>query len=177
MTPEDLTLTLGDLANGMPGLSTRVGAAMAEAAAVCLDDCGHGVPVRLTVDGAVHRVYDLIWWAVGDQIKRTWADEPEATELGACGIAILVVRSTRGYEVVERSRKGTGFDYWLGDRTDMPFRRKSRLEVSGIRRGDIRRVEGRIQQKIRQISAYANPLPGIVVVVEFSAPLARMMDQ
>ena len=178
MTGDLVGLNLGDLARGgMSGLSVRVGGAMAEAAAVCLDDCGHGTPARLTVDGNERRVYDLVWRLADDQSRRTWADEQEATEQGACGIAILVVRSIRGHEVLERSRKGTGFDYWLGKPNDMPFAAKSRLEVSGIRRGDTRSVAARVQQKIRQISVSSGRLPGIVVVVEFSTPLARMVDQ
>ena len=93
-------LNLEDLARGgMSGLSVRMGGAMAEAAAVCLDDCGHGTPARLTVDGNERRVYDLVWRLADDQSRRTWADEQEATEQGACGIAILVVRSIRGHEV------------------------------------------------------------------------------
>lgn len=92
MTGDPVGLNLEDLARGMSGLSVRVGGAMAEAAAVCLDDCGHGTPARLTVDGTEHRVYDLKWPLADDQTRRTWADEQEATEQGACGIAILVVR-------------------------------------------------------------------------------------
>src|ERR1035438_522994 len=34
--------------------------------------------------------------------------------------------------VVLRSRKGTGFDYWLGKGGDAAFAAKARLEVSGI---------------------------------------------
>ena len=73
----------------MPGLSPQMGAAMAEAAAVCLDDCGHPRPVRITVDGDASGVFDLRWRAVDDRDRRTWADEGVATEYGACAIAIL----------------------------------------------------------------------------------------
>ena len=161
----------------MDGLSSRLGAAMAEAASACLDDCGHGMPARLAVDGEEEGEFDLAWWAVDDQIRRTWADEPFASEQGAYGIAILVVREIRGLSVLERSRKGTGFDYWMGEATDLLFTDKVRLEISGIRRGADHIVAARVKQKARQISASSGRLRGIVVVVEFSTPLARMVDQ
>ena len=53
----------------------------------------------------------------------------------AVGVAILLAKSELGYSVMERSRKGTGFDYWIGDETELPFDRKARLEISGIRKG------------------------------------------
>lgn len=150
---------------------------MAEAAAVCLDDCGHHTPVPLTVDGDESRIYDLEWAPIGDQARRAWADEQRTTEEGAYGIAILVVSTIRGHAALGRSMRGTGFDYWLGESTSVPFARKARLEVSGIRRGSNSTVSARIKQKSRQVSASSWGLPGIVVVVEFGTPLAMVVDQ
>ena len=59
----------------------------------------------------------------------------------------------------------------------MPFTEKARLEVSGIRTGSNSTVSARVEQKLRQISVSSGNLPGIVVVVEFGTPLARMADQ
>lgn len=115
-------LDLEELARGMPGLSPRMGAAMAEAAAVCLDDCGHHTPVPLTVDGDESRLYDLEWAPIGDQARRAWADEQRATEEGAYGIAILVVSNIRGHAALGRSMRGSGFDYWMGDSIGIPFK-------------------------------------------------------
>jgi hypothetical protein len=50
--------------------------------------------------------------------------------------AILLMRALTGYTVIERSRKGTGFDWWLGTEDNL-FQGKVRLEVSGILRGTI----------------------------------------
>ena len=150
---------------------------MAEAAAVCLDDCGHPTPVQLIVDGDESRSYDLKWSPADDRSRRTWADEEFATEQGAYAIAILVVRDIRGHTVLARSRKGTGFDYWMGKAGSMPFTAKVRLEVSGIRRGISSTISARVNQKIRQISVSSGQLPGIVVVVESGTPLARMVDR
>lgn len=150
---------------------------MAEAAGVCLDDCGHLTPVCLSVDGDVNGEYDLAWASVSDQHRRTWADDQFATEQGAYGVAILVIREARGHTVLERSRKGPGFDYWVGKADGSLFSRKARLEVSGIRRGDPGQVTARVTQKTHQISTSAGALPGMVVVVEFSRPLARLVDR
>jgi hypothetical protein len=53
--------------------------------------------------------------------------------------------------VVERSRRGTGFDYWLGkkgDNNQLPFQNAVRLEVSGIRKGDDGKIKARAKQKL-----------------------------
>ena len=49
---------------------------------------------------------------VTNQTFRTWADLQEATEYGATAISVLLAKKELGYEVVERSVKGTGI--WLG---------------------------------------------------------------
>ena len=177
MKSASASLNVQDLVVGMPGLTSSLGKVMVEAASVCLDDCGHGVPVRLIVDGDDNRVYDLEWTQVNGQARRAWADAEVATEYGACGIAILVVREIRGHSVLERARRGTGFDYWMGAPNLMPFAGKTRLEVSGIRRGDQRSISARVNRKKQQMSRSGTRLPGIVVVVEFSTPLARVLDQ
>jgi hypothetical protein len=170
-------LDLDELGHGMPGLSPRAGAALAEAASVCLDDAGHPIPVALLVDGDHSESLDLTWSAVSDQHRRTWADEQYTTEQGAYGVAILVVRLARGHTVLERSRKGTGFDYWMGEDDGTLFASKARLEVSGIRRGDPGQVSARAKQKTEQIGVSSGLLPGIVLVVEFGKPLARLLDR
>jgi hypothetical protein len=99
----------------------------------------------------------------------------EATELGACGVAILVVKEATAKVVVERSKKGTGFDYWLGDTSDdngLPFAGASRLEVSGILTGTKSQIQSRIKQKKGQLAPSDHLAPGFVAVVEFGTPIA-----
>lgn len=51
--------------------------------------------------------------------------------------------------VVERSKKGPGFDYWLGQSDDDDlFANKARLEVSGILAGNDSDIKGRTMQKV-----------------------------
>jgi hypothetical protein len=82
----------------------------------------------------------------------TWADLQEATEYGAYGVAIIVALPLTDMPRVERSAKGPGVDYWVGDGKDERgiFQRAARLEVSGILKGDEAKIAARLKQKLTQ---------------------------
>lgn len=170
-------LNLNDLGDGsIPGITGTVGAAMAEAAGVCLESQGHTPGARLSVTGGNRRSYSLQWPSSNAQSRRTWNDPEAATETGASGIAALLIIRETGYVPIERSMKRTGIDYWLGDAdnsTDLEY--KARLEVSGIRRGDSRTVRARVQRKLAQTDlSDPSGLPAYVIVVEFGSPRAEV---
>ena len=170
-------LDLDRLSNDFgPGLSSAGGAYIAEAAAVCLDSRGHASGIQLPTQGHFQRAYLLRFGPVTDQERRTHADLEVATENGAYALSILIIESCTGLSVVERSRKGTGFDYWLGhgNGSDMPFVDKARLEVSGIREGGPQDIDRRVSAKLRQVSPSDGRLSAYIVVVEFSAPVAKV---
>jgi hypothetical protein len=169
-------IDLNSLADGkMPALTSACGRSLAEAAAVCLEDRDHKSGVSLQLTGIQKQKRDLNWSAVTDQQRRCYNDLQEATEKGAYGIAILVVKELTGLVVVERSKKGPGFDYWLGQSDDDDlFSNKARLEVSGILAGDDSDIKGRTKQKLEQIKPSAKLAPGYVAIVEFSKPTAHM---
>jgi len=49
-----------------------------------------------------------------DTILRTYADMQYTTEHGAVCLALMLTITYTPYTIIERSRKGTGFDYfWL----------------------------------------------------------------
>jgi hypothetical protein len=107
-------------------------------------------------------------------MRRYWNDLEEATEQGATGLALLLLRSLCGYTVVERSRKGTGFDWWLGTDDDL-FQAKARLEVSGLLRGSNRRFNSRMTARKKQTRRSARSrLVAYVVVTEFGTPRSRV---
>ena len=172
-------LDLTDLdSERIPGVSRRVGASLAEAAGVCLQSQGHAPGVHLIVRGYSSNRYSLHWPSITEQSLRAWGDPESATEHGAAGVAILLIEKETGYEVIERSRKGTGIDYWLGDGADESFQPKGRLEVSGIRRGDDRSIRARVQQKLRQTDRSDDSmLPAYVIVVEFGRPVAEVQGK
>ena len=81
--------------------------------------------------------------------------------------------------VIERSRKGTRFDYLLGTK-DSPgpyLQKKACLEVSGIRQGTDANIDSRVKEKLNQIRRSDIMLPGYVVVVEFGAPKAKVIEK
>lgn len=132
MTPQ---ITLETLKFGLPALTPAFGEMLAEAASVCLEAQTQRIVCSLFIrqDDNAEISFLLRRLQVTDAMRRAYRDEQEATEFGACGIALLVVREITGYTVVERSVRGTGFDYWLGaeNTTDLiesdaePFERKA----------------------------------------------------
>jgi hypothetical protein len=134
----------------------------------------------MRVDGAHDARFALEWDAATSQMQCCYADPDEATEFGACGIAALLVQKLADLTIVARSRRGTGFDYWLGHRDDeLLFQGKARLEVSGIRKGTDAGVAAREQQKLKQVERYqpASPTPAVIVIVEFGAPRSRVANK
>jgi hypothetical protein len=178
---EPIVLHLASLSEGIPALTAALGGTLAEAAAVCIANQGHSESCALQIRWeAKQNVFSLYRLLVTEAIRRAYRDLQEATELGACGIAILIVRELTGHTVVERSVKGTGFDYWLGEANSSdselePLERKARLEISGILQGSVEMVEARVREKIRQARRSAGEYPAYIVVVEFGMPKARMV--
>ena len=168
-------LDLNDLGNGfLPAISPNRGLAMAEAGGVCLESQGHLVGVQLQIKGRVKEIYQLAWPPITEQIRKTWNDLEEATEHGAMGVAVLLAKKAMGYAALVRSRKGTGFDYWIGDESTIPFQYKARLEISGILNGNDNDVKRRIRQKLEQTTRSDGSLPAYAIVVEFGKPLAEV---
>jgi hypothetical protein len=176
--PQELVLT--KLGEGLPAITPSFGAALAEACAVCLEDQGHLQGVKLTVNGDFRTTFRLYWQPVTQQMLRCWNDEEFTTEQAAYGIAFMLIRQLTEFTVIERSRKGTGFDYWLGSEDEageLPFQNKVRLEVSGIRKADDSRVRARIKQKIEQTNPSDGTFPAYIIIVEFSRPLSFIVEK
>jgi hypothetical protein len=140
-----------------------------------LEDRDHKSGVSLQLTGVKKQERVLNWPAVTDQQRRCYNDVQEATERGAYGVAILVVKEVTGLLVVERSKKGPGFDYWLGESDDDDlFANKARLEVSGILSGSDSDIRSRTKQKKEQIEPSAKLATGYVAIIEFSKPTAHL---
>ena len=146
---------------------------MAHAGGVCLESQGHSRGIRLRITGYRENYYYLDWPDVTEQTLRCFKDVDEATELGAVGVGVLLAKQEIGFSVLARSRRGTGFDYWMGEETGLPFEDKARLEISGIRNGNDRVVNARVQQKLKQVERSGQSPPAYVIVVEFGTPIAK----
>jgi hypothetical protein len=176
MADNSKVLKLDRLREGMPSIPPEFGACLAQAASVCLEEQGHSIGVEFKVTGDFEENYKLHWEEPTDQIRRCWNDHEVATEHGAYGMAFLLVRKLTEFTVIERSRKGTGFDYWLGTEEQL-FKNKARLEVSGIRRGDERAIKARVKKKINQTKPSDGSLPAFIIIVEFSKPVSAMVKK
>ena len=167
------TIQLTEIKQGTPGITPVEGANLYENCIVALHNSGHTVPVTLHVSGLNACDYSLLWEdTFNDQLRRTYADEQSVTERAAVAVSIMVALRQTDYTVIERSRKGTGFDYMLGDGQDPLFTPKARLEVSGImHEADGNTAEKRFRQKAEQTSKSDDTrLPAYVSIVEFSTP-------
>jgi hypothetical protein len=170
-------LALSDLERGMYGITPEYGACIAQAASICLEDQKHKSGVKLNVDGEYDGKFDLIWNIVNEQMRRCWADIGFAVEQGAYGVAALLVPTLTGFEL-ERSIRGTGFDFWLGSKKDLLFQKKARLEVSGILKGSESEIKARVKQKkIQTRRSDRTLLPAYITIVEFSQPLSRVVKR
>lgn len=166
------TLGLSDLARGFPHIPAACGEALAQAAVICLEAMGHEPGVSLQAKSEFKKQAVIEWQLqLTDAMRSFWNDQEEATEIGANGIAILFMRVLAELTVLERARKGGGFDWWLG-KDDNLFQEKARLEVSGILKGDRRKVGSRLAAKKKQTKqSDATGFAAYVVIVEFGTPL------
>ena len=173
-------INLCELRQGLPSITPSFGAALSEACAICLSDQGHQSGTILTVQGDFSSTLALLYPDVTDQMRRCWNDQEYATEQAAYGVALLLIQQLTDLTVVERSRRGTGFDYWLGtvsQSDEQPFRKTARLEVSGIRQGSYQQVRTRVKLKLEQVKPTDNLAPAYVAVIEFSQPLAQVVKR
>lgn len=168
-------LSLKQLSDGFPALTPVAGAHLAEAASVALGVHTHKNPVNVEIRGIFSAQIGLDFFPTDEQMRRTYGDSEENTEDGACGIALLLLMHLTKHTVVHRSRKGTGIDYFLGDKDDFLFQNTARLEVSGIGDGTEQEIKRRmtIKKKQSEQSDYLT-IPAYIVIVEFSRPIAEV---
>ena len=174
-------IVLTKLTEVLPAFMPEFRAVLAQAGAVCFEDQNHPRGVELNVDGTFQAKYKVFWQDVTDQMRRTFNDPDLATEWGACGVALLLMLDLTEYTVINTSRKGTGFDYWLGKKDkgdELLFQNKARLEVSGMRKARYSQVKTRVKQKLEQVKpSDSSLLPAYIVVVEFNTPLSHMVEK
>lgn len=166
-------LKLSDIMQGLPGVSSIEGANLHENCVVELHRHGHISPTTLKVSSKMDTELKIIWDDnFNSQLDRTYSDRQSSVERSAVCISILLALKLTGYTVIERSRKGTGFDYMLDDKDDVFFNPKARLEISGISeetRSNTLNI--RFEQKSRQTDVSdATNMPAYISVVELKTP-------
>lgn len=185
-------IVLEDLKRGYPGLDKDTGGSHRIAAMVCLNSQNHesGVLCELKSLQETLSMLRLTWnEAVTQQMKNTWYDRREASEMGAAGVAILVILAFTEYTVLRRMDidEKTGMDYWLSksanvsDLTENFLLGDARLEVAGRRPASTKSIEKLVREKLERSSRSDNTGKlAYVVVVEFGKPVVyfetRMAD-
>ena len=175
MNRTNRTINLLDIKNGLPGMDMASVEHCYVACMVCLHRNNHFDGVLLDLIGDTTETITLLWSDYFDeQIDRTWKDTKYTTEHGAICISAMLVKEFTDYTIIERSRKGTGFDYWLGYENNLPFQYSARLEISGIfKESEQNNVEKRFRRKKKQTNqSDKSRLSAYISIVEFSKPKA-----
>jgi len=174
------TLNFDLLKRGRLGISAAYGSFLAEAAAYCLHLKNHPNPVMLSLTGDHRSSGAFRWGTVNQGHRNTYGDLQEATEYGACGIAVVVALHLTGMAYVERSAKGTGIDFWLRKDSGDPglFQHAARLEVSCIFEGDESKIVSRLKKKLTQTARSDKTLLlAYIAIVEFGLPETRFVKK
>jgi hypothetical protein len=151
-------------------LTPYFGGMCCEAAAYCFSKNGHRIPTSTALTGCDPSRAAFEWTVPPAEADATYRDRDVAAENGAYALAIALLHRLHGYRVIERSAKGTGFDFWLGRASGgLPFNNRTRLEVSGIFSGTSR-VSLRLKRKLAQMAPSDNSGKGVAVVAEFGGP-------
>ncbi len=174
------SIVLEDIRKYTPDLTQNWSDERFDACLVCLDYNKHQSGIVLNIIGVAEEDLTLTWTAeVTDKLIRTWRDIQEATEKGAEGMVVLLLKKYTPYKIIERAAKGTGIDYWLSEKMSLlPFQHAARLEVSGQIGKDDARYRAKILQKQRQTqqSDYTK-LPVYVAIIEFATPKAILIKR
>jgi hypothetical protein len=145
----------------------------AEAAAVCLNECGHTSGVKMAVVGVQNTTEVLLDVPkVDESMLRTHQDNLKpAVEMGAVAVVASVIQDLTDDLVLKRGPDHTGYDYLLARRDAPLFQNTTRIEISGILRESANNtVEYRIRKKRERLGKYPDERPAKIAVVEFAAP-------
>ena len=177
-----INIVLEDLKRGYPGLTKDAGGSLRQTAMVCLNSQKHssGVSCEMKSLKETFAALSIAWDGdVTKQMRNTWYDRREASELGAAGVAILVILAVTDYTVLRRMDidEKTGMDYWLsksanvGNLTENFLQGDARLEVAGRRSASSGTIRGIVESKLkRSTKSDKTGTPAYVIVMEFSRP-------
>jgi hypothetical protein len=154
-----------------PGLTRALADSYAEAACVCWSR-HHQPPLTVTLkhkNGDERRVVNF---APPDaRMQRAHANEIDATETGAYGVALAAVEVVTGLVTVGRAETLTGADWYIAPNGTAieDFENCVRLEVSGINAGGSTEISRRLSEKTAQAVRGKSNLPAMASVVGFKA--------
>jgi len=168
-------LNLDILNEGQIGLTSKVAGFYLEGLVYCLMSHGHSSGTFLEISGEFEETIELIWSDdLTEQMKQSWNDSLEASEYGATGIAILLIKFILDLEVLQRNIQGEKTDYKIGNPINMNI--TAFLEVSGIfSETPTNTINVRVRKKIEQVEKRLKNLPAYIIVTEFSKPKSKII--
>lgn len=172
------TLPIHDMEQRHYGLTKAIADLYTEAAAVCLDR-HHQPPTDFNLDSRGVRSAAVVEWPRPDARTRdAWANQIDATEMGAYACALAVVELTDGLVAVHRAETKTGADYYIAPKGTPAedLQQWLRLEVSGVDSGPASAVNRRLKDKLAQAASGNSDLPAMASVVGFRAKLVVSAD-
>jgi len=172
------TLMLQNLSERHPGLTPEVASFYCQAAAVCLSR-HHAPPSEVAVSwGEVESVRAVDWAVPDPRTVRAWANDIDATEMGAYGVSLAVVEAERGLVAIARAETLTGADYYVGPAgwDDSDLEGSFRLEVSGTDLGTMAIITQRLKGNVAQATRGHSDLPAIAAVVGFKERIVAVAD-
>ena len=162
-------LPLDRLGDRHPGLTRALGQTYMEAAAVCFSR-HHEPPVTLSILRGAQNERRRVNFSIPDsRVRNAYANEIDATEIGAYGVSLAAVEAVQELVAVRRAETFTGADWYVAPRGTPSDDLESciRLEVSGIDAGTSTDVQRRLLQKVAQTARAESNLPAIAAVVGF----------
>src|SRR5262249_45477557 len=130
-------LRFEDLSTRHVGVTPGLSATFAEAARVCLERHHQSPQMVALHEGGAETRGTAEWQPADERTRNGWANDDDATEYGAYGLALAAVELTRGMVAVRRAERLTGADYYLGQPGAELHNLEAslRLEVSGTDEG------------------------------------------
>lgn len=171
-------LPIDDMAQRHSGLTDAIANVQTEAAGVCLAR-HHQSPTDFDLDRSGIRAPVVVAWQQPDErTVGAWANDNDATELGACACALAAVELADGMVAVRRAETKTGADYYIAPHGNPMHDLEDclRLEVSGVDAGPASTVNSRLKEKLAQAAAGSSNLPAMAGVVGFKAKLIMLAD-
>ena len=171
-------LPLSEIYN-VPCLTDPIKEYLIEACLLVLSYNAHDITKPITisiVENEVENFKLILDKGELSEITQNGWEIDHATEKAAEYIALIMCNKMTGYQVIKRSIRGTGFDYWLGlgDITENIFHSKARLEISGILKGDLSSVKNRFEEKSKQTDKSDNfEIPAYISVTAFAKPFTQ----
>jgi hypothetical protein len=148
----------------------------ADAASISLSQHHRGMScvADVTTAGRDELRRTLRWRRPSRRAKASLANRDDATELGACAVAIATVELELGLFVLQRMDVRTGADYYVGS-PGQDLEEAHRLEVSGTHAGDSE-VKSRLARKTQQLLKGTSDLPAYACIVSFKTKQIALSD-